>query len=46
MRQFSYAVTRHSVMIRTLFILAVMAAVAIAIASPEVAQAGPDGFGP
>ena len=46
MSQLFYAVARHSFMLRVLFALIVMVAIAIAIGAPEIAVAGPDARGP
>lgn len=46
MRQFFYAVARHSTMLRVLVIVAVIAAMAVAVGTPEIAVAGPDCNGP
>lgn len=46
MRQFFYAVVRHGFMLRALLVLTVMAAIAIAVAGPEIAVAGPDALNP
>jgi hypothetical protein len=46
-RQLFYGVARHSVVLRALLALSVIAAMAIALGGPEVALAGGlDGFAP
>lgn len=46
MRQLFYEIARRGAMMRTIYILVVMVAIAVALGVPAIALAGPDGVGP